>query len=140
MDNKVRNLERQIDNLISGAMVLRQQLLESFPERTYYDEILENDALVPTAVIAEDYGIETGDFYELLEGMEYVVRNGKDGWLPEREMVAYGYAYAGRPCCCQDSDCTIVGWTQKGRLFLYSELKAKGILPVMEEACCDGCE
>ena len=136
MNNKVRNLEKQISGLIENAMVLRQQLLESFPERTYYDEILAHDAPVSTAVIAEDYGIKADDFNELLGEMGIVVRNSREGWLLNQDLIAYGYAFVGKTSC-EGNNCNVMGWTQKGRLFLYSELKQNGILPVIEE---DGCE
>lgn len=104
------------------------------PKGAYYDKILRCKGLINTTVIAKDYGMSARSFNKMLH--EYGIQYKQDRqWLLYAKYQNKGYTGS------QTTDIEIEGdsfavidtkWTQKGRAFLYSFLKKKGIVPTME--------
>ena len=115
--------------------IQNQQIVEMTPKVSYYDIVLNCKDLVPTSVIAKDYGWSATRMNKFLHkaGVQYKQGN---VWLLYQAHAEMGYT----------STKTIVNedkfgekhafphtyWTQKGRLFIYSLLKGNGILPMIE--------
>lgn len=115
----------------------KQQIGELQPKASYVDRILDNKGLVTITQIAKDYGMSGRSMNRKLHemGIQY---NQSGQWLLYSNYHSLGYTHSktiqivrsdGRPDVAMETK-----WTQKGRLFLYEELKKIGILPVVE--CC----
>ena len=101
------------------------------PKAQYCENILLSDGALPISVIAKDYGMGGVKFNKLLQKMG-IQFNVAGVWLLYREYAGKGYtkSHTHYPNC--NSIKLHTRWTQKGRMFLYEELKKVGILPIME--------
>lgn len=106
------------------------------PKADYTEMILQNSGLVTVNQIAKDYGMSAIEMNKLLHNLKVQYKQGKQ-WLLYRKYDSSGYVHSetiqiirsdGRPDIAMNTK-----WTQKGRLFIYELLKAKGILPVIEQ-------
>lgn len=128
--------QRERQQLETKNAMLEQRVAESEPIITYVDEILKSTDLLVTTQIADDYGMSAIAFNRLLHkhGVQYKM-NGQ--WLLYGQYKGLGYTksetrdYTRRDGSIGTS--LLTKWTQKGRLFLYEFLKAKDILPTMEQ-------
>ena len=117
---------------------LQNQIAELAPKALYCDEVLHSPNLVSVSVIAKDYGMSAVRFNKILheQGIQY--KQG-DKWMLYSKYDGLGYAqydtfhYVDGKTG-EDGSRVSLKWTQKGRLFIYDHLKARGILPVMESA------
>ena len=122
--------------LTQEVAVKDQQIAELQPKASYYDIVLACKDLISTSVIAKDYGKSAIWLNNYLheKGVEY--KQGKL-WLLYQKYAEMGYTntkthtYTGTDGTQHSKVHTY--WTQKGRLFIYSLLKADGILPVVEK-------
>jgi len=114
---------------------LQSRLAVVEPKARYYDYVLQGVDLVTTTSIARDYGMSAQEFNKLLAENKIQFRQGKL-WHVYANLADKGYTKIstcpyfdnyGRP-----RNNMLTKWTQKGRLFIYDTLKAKGILPLME--------
>ena len=114
----------------------KQMIGELKPKADYTDRILASKGTVPTTSIAKDYGMSAAAFNRLLHDYGVVYKIGKQ-WFLYAKYQAKGYTHSktfdfrhsdGRPDCNIQTE-----WTQKGRLFLYEFLKAKKVLPTIEQ-------
>ncbi len=107
------------------------------PLATYTERILQSTGLFTTTQIAKDYGMGPKDFNKLLNQLRIQYkRNGQ--WLLYARYHDKGYTGSetipikhsdGRPDAKMNTK-----WTQEGRLFLYEFLKARGIVPRIEQS------
>lgn len=111
-------------------------LEELTPKANYLEQILQSPSLVLTTQIAKDYGMSAIQFNRLLHDMkiQYKVN---DQWILYANYQGQGYVHSRTITIPRgDGTCLVrmqTEWTQKGRLFLYEELKEKrGILPLIE--------
>lgn len=110
--------------------------IETMKSKTsYYDVILNCRDLVPTTVIAKDYGMSARKFNQLLHDMEVQFKQGKR-WFLYAKWEGFGYTQSktdlyNKPDGTQGCS-TRMCWTQKGRMWLYDFLKEHGIRPVIE--------
>lgn len=115
----------------------KQQIGELQPKASYVDRILDNKGLVTITQIAKDYGMSGQAMNRKLHemGIQY---NQSGQWLLYSKYHSCGYTHSktiqitrsdGRPDVTMETK-----WTQKGRLFLYEELKRIGIFPVVERS------
>ena len=117
--------------------ILEQQVYELAPKANYYDLVLNCKDVVSVSEIAKDYGKTAqwlNDFLRKAD-VQYQMQ-GQKTWLLKSQYATEGYT--------QSKTHTYLGsdgenhtkmhtyWTQKGRLFIYHLLKAKGILPLIE--------
>ncbi|MFJ3386283.1 phage antirepressor KilAC domain-containing protein [Lysinibacillus sp. NPDC086135] len=113
----------------------QQQVADMQPIVTYVDEVLKCTDLLLTSQIAEDYGMSAYALNKLLNehGIQYSLNK---QWLLYSKFKGQGYTKSETKEFKKPDGSTGVRlhtkWTQKGRLFLYETLKAKGILPTME--------
>lgn len=108
------------------ALVKRQN--EDFkPRATYRDLVLQNPRLVTTAQIADDYAIPERVLNIVLarSGIQYKDEDGVWRAYPRKALEDY-------IVMCEEPNETCLKWTQRGRLYVYEVLKAKGFIPICE--------
>lgn len=117
------------------AAVQKQQIAEMQPKATYYDVVLRCKDAVNISVIAKDYGWSAQKMNEYLhqKGIQY---KQSDIWLLYQKHAGCGYTKTNthiyEDSCGNEHTKVHTKWTQKGRLFIYSLLKADGIVPQIE--------
>ena len=128
--------EQEKRKLAESEVKMKNQIISELkPKADYYDEILKNPGLVTITQIAKDYGMSGKKMNDILHsiGIQYK-QSGQ--WLLYDRYSKNGYTHSetvditrsdGRPDVKMNTK-----WTQKGRIFLYSTLKEKDILPVIE--------
>lgn len=157
MENKARELSKDEDYLLAQGMLIagkkierlkaentalmvkveeqNKQIAEMQPKASYVDTILQSKDLVPTRLIAKDYGLSAERLNTILRdaGIQY-----KDGgrW--------YLYQKYAEMNLGQSKTFRVLGkdgeiqykpwlcWTQSGRFFINDLLKSMNILPVVE--------
>ena len=128
-----RERRKQLECL---ALVQRQQIAELQPKASYYDLILQNKNTVPITQIAKDYGMSGRKFNQILKELKIQYKVGGQ-WVLYSKYQNNGYVHSrtiditragGRPDVTMQTE-----WTQKGRLFLYEELKKHDYIPVIEQ-------
>ncbi|MBO1513227.1 phage antirepressor [Metabacillus bambusae] len=106
------------------------------PKADYTEMILKNKGLVTVNQIAKDYGMTAREMNKVLHNLKVQYKQGNQ-WLLYRKYDDEGYVHSETiPITRSDgrADITMTTkWTQKGRLFIYELLKAKGIIPVIEQ-------
>ena len=117
------------------AAVQKQQIAEMKPKATYYDVVLRCKDAVNISVIAKDYGWSAQKMNEYLhqKGVQY---KQSDIWLLYQKHAGCGYTKTNthiyEDSCGNEHTKVHTKWTQKGRFFIYSLLKADGIFPQIE--------
>lgn len=122
---------------LGGQVVEQQKLIEEMtPKANYVDHILESKSLMATTQIAKDYGMSAVRFNRILNDMKIQYKVNKQ-WVLYSKYQNCGYVHSKTIDITRsngDPDVTMqTQWTQKGRLFLYEELKKNGIHPVIEQ-------
>jgi anti-repressor protein len=121
--------------LMAAVAIGQQQIAEMTPKATYYDVVLKCKDAVNISVIAKDYGWSAMRMNEYLHDKGIQFKQG-DIWLLYQKHAPNGYTKTNTHIY-EDSkgiEHTKVHtkWTQKGRLFIYEQLKADGIYPQIE--------
>ena len=103
------------------------------PKLDFFDRVLRRNELLPTAVIAADYGMAERDFTDMLRalgicsdavyGLRLMPRYAQQGYAAW-ETVLYGNHHKDQRLL----------WTQRGRYFLYQMLKDHNNLLPRKEA------
>lgn len=117
-------------------VVARQavQIAEMTPKVRYCELILQSKEALPITVIAKDYGYSGQSLNKLLSDMGIQYRLGSGTWLVYQKYAESGYTCTKTFAFDKGGSKTLTYWTQLGRLFLYEELKKKGIIPLIEQA------
>lgn len=122
--------------LSEKVFVQNQQIAELKPKASYYDVILNCKDAVAITTIAKDYGRSGIWLNELLHELGIQFKQGHI-WLLYQKYARNGYT-----CTKTHSYLATNGenhskihtyWTQKGRLFIYEQLKSRGTLPLIEQ-------
>ena len=121
--------------LMAAVAIGQQQIAEMKPKATYYDVVLKCRDAVNISVIAKDYGWSAMRMNEYLHEKGIQFKQG-DIWLLYQKYAANGYTKTNTHIY-EDSKGiqhtkVHTKWTQKGRLFIYEQLKADGIYPQIE--------
>lgn len=130
---KEREQRKQLE-VVNTA--LTQQIGELKPKADYTDMVLQNKSLMSVTAIAKDYGMSGVALNKKLNelGIQYK-QSGQ--WFLYAKHQAKGYTSSSTTTIEHKDGTTEVKlhtkWTQKGRLFIYEELKKKGILPLIEQ-------
>jgi len=122
-----------------GEQVVEQQqiITELQPKANYVDMILQSKSLVTITQIAKDYGMSGRKLNKILKELKIQYKVGGQ-WVLYSKYQNGGYVHSrtiditrtdGRADVAMQTE-----WTQKGRLFLYEELKKRGYVPVIEQA------
>lgn len=128
--------QEQILSISKTNMELGNKITEMLPKVSYYDKILQSNATMTVTQIAQDYGMSAMRLNKELESMrtQHKVRG---QWILFAQFLEGGYVHSravdilrsdGRHDVKYNTE-----WTTKGRIFLYESLKAKGILPLIEQ-------
>lgn len=117
-------------------MELGNKITEMLPKVSYYDKILQSNATMTVTQIAQDYGMTAMRLNKELESMR-IQHKVRGQWILFAQFLEGGYVHSraveivmsdGRHDVKYNTE-----WTTKGRIFLYESLKAKGILPLIEQ-------
>lgn len=123
------------DTIIQLAQNLKdeqEKVKKLEPKARYYERILMNKSLVVVSLIAKDYGMSAKTFNALLHKYRIQYKVG-DTWVLYQKHANNGYTHS-RTFIVSDEHVEVTTqWTQKGRVFLYEELKKRGILPSIEK-------
>lgn len=134
-----RTLERREERIRLLEAVNTEQakaISEMSPKATYYNIILQSPSTITVTQIAQDYGMSAKAFNKLLHSLGIQRKVGRQ-WVLYSEYISNGYVQsATEPMKNSRSgrSYTYSRWTQKGRIFLYNELKNRGVLPLIEQA------
>jgi prophage antirepressor-like protein len=130
-------LEEMVSNPEFAAALLkelqeeRDRNAELAPKARYYDRILQCKTAVPVSLIAKDYGISAAAFNSMLHdyGIQYRIAG---TWLLYQKYAGHGYTQTKTYRYGEEGAAIHTCWTQKGRIFLYDFLAARGIFPAAE--------
>lgn len=115
---------------------LSTTITEMQPKVSYVDTILSSKETVTTTQIAQDYGQSAKAFNILLRNFGIQHKVGGQ-WILYAKYLSNGYVQSETfSVVHRDGSAGSVmhtKWTQKGRLFLYEELKKHEILPLIEK-------
>lgn len=134
LENKKQ--QEQIVTISKTNMELGNKITEMLPKVSYYDKILQSNATMTVTQIAQDYGMSAMRLNKELESMR-IQHKVRGQWILFAQFLEGGYVHSravdilrsdGRHDVKYNTE-----WTMKGRIFLYESLKAKGILPLIEQ-------
>lgn len=128
------------DTIIRLAQNLKEEqekVKQLEPKAHYYDRILMNKSLTLITLIAKDYGMSGAAFNELLHKYRIQYKLG-DTWVLYQKYADKGYTHTRTFKVSDDHIEVTTKWTQKGRVFLYEELKKRGIYPSIEKLGSEG--
>lgn len=122
--------ERQVIELSDTVATMK-------PKADYCDIVLASKETVTITQVAQDFGMSAKSFNMLLRnfGIQHKVAG---QWILYAKYLPLGYVQS-EPILIDHKSGRketkmFTKWTQKGRLFLYEELKQHGILPLIERA------
>lgn len=133
-----RKQQQEIVTISKENMELGNKITEMLPKVSYYDQILKSNATMTITQIAQDYGMSAVRMNKELESMR-IQHKVRGQWILYGQFLTGGYVHSraidiirsdGRHNVKYNTE-----WTTKGRIFLYDALKAKGILPLIEQEC-----
>lgn len=133
-----RKQQQEIVTISKENMELGNKITEMLPKVSYYDLILQSNATMTITQIAQDYGMSAVRMNKELESMR-IQHKVRGQWILYGQFLTGGYVHSraidiirsdGRHDVKYNTE-----WTTKGRIFLYDALKAKGILPLIEQEC-----
>ena len=134
LENKKQ--QEQILTISKTNMELGNKITEMLPKVSYYDKILQSNATMTVTQIAQDYGMSAMKLNKELEAMK-IQHKVRGQWILYGKFITGGYVHSravdiirsdGRHDVKYNTE-----WTTKGSIFLYESLKAKGILPLIEQ-------
>lgn len=129
--------EEEKEKLALENKNLKAENLELQHQSEYARFVLQSKKTVLVTQIAQDYGMTAIRFNALLRDLR-IQRKVNGQWILYGEYLNKGYVHSsthnythfnGSPDVSLNTE-----WTQKGRLFLYEELKRNGILPLIERS------
>lgn len=130
---KINKVAEQAEEQV---LQLSETVVSMKPKADYCDIILQSKETVATTQIAQDYGMTAKALNILLRnfGIQHKVAG---QWVLYAPYLPLGYVQSESiPITHTDGRKTIKlfsKWTQKGRLFLYEELKKHNVLPLIEK-------
>lgn len=115
-------------------LAAEQALLEASPKVSYYDLVLSSPDAVAVTLIAKDYGMGARKFNALLHDLGIQFKQ-SGVWVLYQNHAGQGYTDTKTHVVAEGRHTRLhTYWNQKGRLFIYEQLKEHGILPVIERA------
>lgn len=133
---KIEQQQLVLESKNKEIVQLSATITEMQPKISYVDTILSSKETVTTTQIAQDYGQSAKSFNILLRNFG-VQRKVGGQWILYAKYLPCGYVQSETVSIThRDGSAGSVmhtKWTQKGRLFLYDELKKHEILPLIEK-------
>lgn len=133
---QIEEQQRQLEATSKEIVELNGAIAEMEPKVTYVDMILASKETVTTTQIAQDYGQSAKSFNVLLRNFGVQHKVGGQ-WVLYAKHLPFGYVQSDTfPIVHKNGTNGTVRhtkWTQKGRLFLYEELKKHNIIPLIEQ-------
>lgn len=133
---QIEEQHRQLEANSKEIVELNGAIAEMEPKVTYVDMILASKETVTTTQIAQDYGQSAKAFNVLLRNFGVQHKVGGQ-WVLYAKHLPFGYVQSDTfPIVHKNgTNGTVMHtkWTQKGRLFLYEELKKHNIIPLIEQ-------
>ena len=133
---QIEEQQRQLEANSKEIVELNGAIAEMEPKVTYVDMILASNETVTTTQIAQDYGQSAKAFNVLLRNFGVQHKVGGQ-WVLYAKHLPFGYVQSDTfPIVHKNgTNGTVMHtkWTQKGRLFLYEELKKHNIIPLIEQ-------
>lgn len=128
--------EREKRKLLETENAVKdQQIAELQPKAGYYDLVLQTKDAIAISKIAKDFGLSAMALNKILHDARVQYKQG-DVWLLYQKYAGNGYTQTKTDLYTDnkgDQHTRVrTCWTQKGRLFIYSLLKNRGILPLIE--------
>ena len=134
LENKKQ--QEQILTISKENMELGNKITDMLPKVSYYDKILQSNANMTITQIAQDYGMSAIKMNKELESMR-IQHKMRGQWILFAQFLKGGYVHSRAVDIVRSDGSHDVKynteWTTKGRIFLYEALKAKGILPLIEQ-------
>lgn len=134
LENKKQ--QEQILTISKMNMELGNKITDMLPKVSYYDKILQSNATMTITQIAQDYGMSAIKMNKELESMR-IQHKMRGQWILFAQFLKGGYVHSRAVDIVRSDGSHDVKynteWTTKGRIFLYEALKAKGILPLIEQ-------
>ena len=134
LENKKQ--QEQILTISKTNMELGNKITEMLPKVSYYDKILQSNSTMTVTQIAQDYGMSAVRMNKELESMK-IQHKVRGQWILFAQFLKGGYVHSRAvDIIRKDGQHDVkynTEWTTKGRIFLYESLKAKGILPLIEQ-------
>lgn len=134
LENKKQ--QEQILTISKENMELGNKITDMLPKVSYYDKILQSNATMTITQIAQDYGMSAIKMNKELESMR-IQHKMRGQWILFAQFLKGGYVHSRAVDIVRSDGSHDVKynteWTTKGRIFLYEALKAKGILPLIEQ-------
>lgn len=132
---EIERQQRLLEVKEAEVVVLESKVEEMGVKVRYVDRILANSSTCVTSSIAQDYGMSAVTFNGLLNTLGIQRRVGKQ-WILYSPYLDKGYVHSKAiEIRLSDGQRKIhyhTEWTQRGRMFLYEELKSHGIVPMIE--------
>lgn len=133
---KIEQQQLALESKNEEIIQLSATITEMQPKVSYVDTILSSKQTVTTTQIAQDYGLSAKALNVLLRNFGVQHKVGGQ-WILYSKYLPCGYVQSETvPITHRDGSAGSVmhtKWTQKGRLFLYDELKKHDILPLIEK-------
>lgn len=133
---KIEQQQLALESKNKEIVQLSATITEMQPKVSYVDTILSCKETVTTTQIAQDYGQSAKAFNILLRNFGVQHKVGGQ-WILYAKYLPCGYVQSETVSIThRDGSAGSVmhtKWTQKGRLFLYDELKKHEILPLIEK-------
>ena len=132
---KLEAQEKMLEASSKEIVELSSTIATMQPKVTYVDKILASKETVTTTQIAQDYGQSAKAFNILLRNFGIQHKVGGQWilyakYLPNRYVQSDTISIEHKDG--SSGSVMHTKWTQKGRLFLYEELKKHNVLPIIE--------
>jgi Rha family phage regulatory protein len=132
---QIEEQQKQLEANSKEIVELNGAIAEMKPKVTYVDMILASKETVATTQIAQDYGYSAKAFNVLLRNFGIHHKVGGQ-WILYAKFLPYGYVQSDTIAITHRNGSAgsvmHTKWTQKGRLFLYDELKEHDVFPLIE--------
>ena len=125
--------ERQQKEMYAQKCTEQGETIKQLEKQSaYVDYVLQSPGLLNINQIAQDYGISAQCLNSLLR-QHLIQYKSNNQWILYAKYKDKGYVHSTTHILDNDIVVMHTQWTQKGRLFLYEQLKSWGFYPIMEQ-------